>query len=226
MWDWLLSPIDPSRVHDVGKYLSWHARAMVLAWGVLVPLGIIAARYFKVLPGQDWPDQTDNKVWWVAHRGAQYCALGLMVFGLGMILLAPMPALSTTPLVWVHRLLGWSALSFAGHQLLSGLLRGSKGGPTDPQGVLRGDHYDMTPRRILFERLHKSLGYVGLGVAVVAIVTGLWQANAPRALCILIVGWWTVLAVSIAFLSPKLKRVPTYKAIWGPDQEHPGNQNR
>ena len=33
-------------------------------------------------------------------------------------------------------------------QVLGGYLRGSKGGPTDHR--LRGDHYDMTARRVWF----------------------------------------------------------------------------
>lgn len=226
MWDWLMTPIDPSRVHEVGPLLSWHARAMVLAWGVLVPVGVIAARYFKVLPGQNWPHQVDSKPWWLIHRGAQYSALCLMLFGLGMVLALPLPVPSATPTVWVHHSLGWGALGLAAHQLLSGMLRGSKGGPTDMRGGLRGDHYDMTRRRLVFEYLHKRLGYLGLGVAVVAIVTGLWQANGPRVLWIVIGGWWMVLALFIVLVRPKLKRVSTYQAIWGPDAEHPGNQIR
>jgi len=27
---------------------------------------------------------------------------------------------------------------------------------------MRGDHYDMTPRRVRFERLHQALGYCAL----------------------------------------------------------------
>lgn len=135
---------------------------MVFAWGVLAPVGVIAARYFKVLPGQNWPAQVDNRVWWVTHRAAQYSATTLMAFGLAMILWLPNQPASTTPSVWVHRLLGWAALAMAAHQLLSGLMRGTKGGPTDPRGTVRGDHYDMTLRRVLFERLHKSFGYGAL----------------------------------------------------------------
>ena len=51
--DWLLAPIDPTRAHEVGLAISWHARLMVLGWGILAPLAVIIARFFKVMPGQD-----------------------------------------------------------------------------------------------------------------------------------------------------------------------------
>ena len=77
MIDFWLAPIDPFRPHDVGFLLSWHGRAMFAAWAVLAPVGVIAARYFKVTPGQDWPRELDNPFWWRLHRGAQYAALVL-----------------------------------------------------------------------------------------------------------------------------------------------------
>ncbi len=226
MLNWLLSPVDPSRVHEVGALVSWHARSMVLAWGVLVPVGIVAARYFKVTPKQPWPEQLDSHAWWITHRVAQYTALALMVLGLGLILSLPQETGSVTPYLWVHRLMGWSALAMALHQLLSGVFRGSKGGPTDPAGQMRGDHYDMTPRRLLFERLHKTIGHLALALAVIAILTGLWQANAPYGLWILILGWWGGLAGFLVLIAPRLRRVPTYQAIWGPSPEHPGNRSQ
>lgn len=222
MLEWLLSPIDPARAHEVGMHLSWHARAMVAAWGVLVPFGIVAARYFKVLPRQDWPNELDNQTWWYAHRGAQYGALVLMAVGLWLVRTAPEEAASITPAIWMHRTLGYAALALAVNQYLSGWLRGSKGGPTDPRGQMRGDHFDMTPRRVLFENLHKSSGYVAVLCAMLAILTGLWQANAPIYMWIGIVGFWCGLGGVITLIAPRLKRVATYEAIWGPDQSPNG----
>lgn len=40
---------------------------MVVAWGVLLPLGILIARFFKVTPRQRWPAELDNKFWWYSH---------------------------------------------------------------------------------------------------------------------------------------------------------------
>ena len=62
--------------------------------------------------------------------------------------------------------------------MLGGWSRGSKGGPTDVQ--LRGDHLDMPPRHIAFERGHKTLGYAVLAAAASAIGLGFAVSDAPR----------------------------------------------
>ncbi|MEM9223314.1 MAG: cytochrome b561 domain-containing protein [Pseudomonadota bacterium] len=224
MLEWLVHPIDPTRAHEVGVLLSWHGRLMVVAWGFCVPIGILAARFFKVLPWQDWPKEVDNHVWWNTHRLAQYTALALMGVGLVLVLSEDGHAASITPTVWLHRVLGYATLLFGVGQLMSGWLRGSKGGPTDPGGHMRGDHYDMTPRRLLFERYHKTVGYVALSAAAATILSGLWQANAPRWMWICLLGWWVFIAVVAVALKSRGPTVSTYAAIWGPDPIHPGNR--
>ena len=42
--EWLLSPIDGGRPHEVGAALSWHARTMVAAWGGVAPRAALSAR--------------------------------------------------------------------------------------------------------------------------------------------------------------------------------------
>ncbi|MEL6477136.1 MAG: cytochrome b561 domain-containing protein, partial [Pseudomonadota bacterium] len=147
MIDWLLGPIDPSRAHEVGPYLSWHGRLMVLAWGVLCPLGILAARFCKITPWQKWPRELDNKAWWHAHLALQYSTGAAMLAGLALILLHTGGGGTT------HGYAGWVIAGFAALQFLAGWFRGSKGGPTEPS--LRGDHFDMTQRRLAFESFHK-----------------------------------------------------------------------
>lgn len=216
-----MAPIDPGRAHAVGFAVAWHARAMVLGWGVLVPLGIIAARFFKVLPGQDWPRDLDNPVWWAAHRGCQYGSGILMLAGLALVW-------SGAGATALHARLGWGALMLAGVQFAGAWLRGSKGGPTAPapDGSLRGDHYDMTPRRLVFEVVHKAAGYAALACAIAAILTGLWHANGPRWMWAVLLLWWSGLAVLTALLQRRGLALDTYQAIWGPDPRHPGNRRR
>lgn len=71
---------------------------------------------------------------------------------------------------------GWVVVGACVAQILGGWLRGSKGGPTDPQrdGSLDGDHYSMTPRRRAFEAIHKSVGYTTLLLSIATILSGLW----------------------------------------------------
>jgi hypothetical protein len=200
--------------------LSWHARVMVAAWGVLVPLGILIARYFKIPSRDAYPRQLDSPFWWNTHRTCQYTACVLMVIGLSLILNAPRPVTLPGPHWW----LGWSVLSLALLQLVGGLLRGSKGGPTSKQ--MRGDHYDMTKRRLVFEYVHKSAGYVALVMAVATIVSGLWQANAPNWMLVVLCGWWASLGSTAIVLQKRGMAWDTYQAIWGPDPKLPGNRRK
>ena len=105
--------------------------------------------------------------------------------------------------------------------MLGGWLRGSKGGPTDPQ--LRGDHFDMTPRRIAFERAHKTLGYAALAAAAAAIGLGLFVSDAPRWMPAVLGVFWAALAVAVVRPQREGRCVDTYQAIWGPDPRLPGN---
>jgi hypothetical protein len=118
--------------------------------------------------------------------------------------------------------MGYAVLAFGAVQFIAGWLRGSKGGPTEPE--LRGDHYDMTPRRIVFEAVHKSIGYLALGLSAATILTGLWAANAPHWMWLALIVWWLVLLVAALGLQARGRHVSSYHAIWGPDPAHPGNR--
>ena len=157
IFHWLIMPLSGSATHDISVWVSWHARLMVLSWGFLLPLGVIIARFFKVLPDQNWPQVLDNKFWWKTHLYGQVCGLLFALVGLGLILGHSKAA---TDLARWHAILGWSVMILGMTQALAGFARGSKGGPTD--STMRGDHYDMTAWRKSFEWLHKSLGYLGL----------------------------------------------------------------
>jgi hypothetical protein len=194
---------------------------MVLAWGVLLPLGALVARFFKVLPGQDWPRVLDHKAWWHSHRALQWLGVGLMLPGLW---LAWGQGATAGPLALMHRSLGLVVCVLGALQVLGALLRGSKGGPTADQ--LRGDHYDMTPWRRSFERLHKGLGWLAVLAAVAVVVAGLVLADAPRWMALLLGAWWLALVLAFAALQRAGRCVDTYQAIWGPDPKHPGNRLR
>ena len=56
---WLATPLSGAAHHALKPWLYWHARSMVLGWSVLLPLGILIARFFKIIPGQDWPRVLD-----------------------------------------------------------------------------------------------------------------------------------------------------------------------
>ncbi len=197
----------------------WHGLAMAVAWLVLLPAGALVARFFKVRRRQDYPYQLDDKVWWNTHRALQSLGAALAVWA-AWIVWVELGRTVDWPVLHVR--LGILALGSLAVQMVSPLLRGTKGGPTgtyadpyDPQ-TWRGDHFDMTPRRRVFEFVHKKLGYLGMAVAAGAVWTGIDAAG--------LADWWKLpvsLAVLVfaglfAWFTVTRGRVDTWQAIWGP----------
>ncbi len=218
--DWLFLPIDSTRAHDVSTAVSWHARMMTLAWGVIAPLAVLIARFFKILPKQNWPDELDSLVWWRSHWIGHSCVLALSAAGLALVV-------SVDPFGGgLHERLGYLLLLILAVQVLLGIFRGSKGGPTAPNrdGSWRGHHYDMTSWRRTFETVHKTLGYVALALAISVLFLGLWKANAPIWMWLTFGIWWFGLVSAFVHMQRRGMAVDTYQAIWGDDPSHPGNQ--
>ena len=154
--------------------MAVHGALMLTAWGFLMPAGGIAARYFKVMPGQDFPRVVENLTWWRWHRGLQYGGMALATVALGTILSETGGRFDT-----LHGCCGLAVMTLGWLQVVSGLLRGTKGGPTDPEAdpldpaTWRGDHYDMTRRRHAFEAWHKPVGWIAVFLAGATILLGL-----------------------------------------------------
>ena len=146
---------------------------------------------------------------------------GLTLVGLGLVF----GGFSGTD---THGKLGYLVLLLAFAQIALGIFRGTKGGPTAlcADGTPRGDHYDMTRRRVLFEWVHKVGGYMVLGLAAVTILMGLWDANAPVWMWLGLALWWTSLILAFILLQKRGRALDTYQAIWGPGDEHPGNKRK
>ena len=219
MLDWLLRPLSGASYHSIAPWAVWHARCMVAAWALLLPLGVMAARFYKVTPRQPWPQALDNKAWWHAHRGLQWAGIALMSLGAA---LAWQQGAGATLLARLHGWAGWALVAAGWLQIASGFARGSKGGPGEQ--TPRGDHYHMTPRRLAFERFHKALGWAALLAAVALITLGLGLVDAPRWMALLLGGWWLVLAAAFTQLQRRGRCIDTYQAIWGPGLHHPGNR--
>ena len=206
---WLLQPLSGAQTHDIAPLVAWHARLMVLSWSVLIPLGVIAARFYKVTPQQDFPATLDNPRWWHGHRALQYTGVFVSVLAAYMV--------ATLGLTSWHAICGYLVLAMALLQILGALMRGSKGGPTDTQ--VRGDHFDMTRHRRIFEWLHKRMGYAALLLTLVTTVLGLVLVDAPRWMALSIGLWWLLLIVVFAKLQVQGRAVDTYAAIWGKSYE-------
>lgn len=223
---WLLTPLSGAVEHHITSSISWHGRLMVLGWGVCMPLGALVARYLKILPSQNWPEELDNKWWWRAHLTLQLSGVALAFLAIGVVW---GHAAGVTVLASTHGYMGWFVSALAVVQVLSGLLRGTKGGPTDAsipaeKRALEGDHFLMTRRRLLFERAHKGLGWLALLSAAVVIVLGLVTADAPRWMFIGVLGWWACCAALFVYWQRQGRCIDTYEAIWGDDATLPGNR--
>ncbi|MEP0519636.1 MAG: cytochrome b561 domain-containing protein [Hyphomicrobiales bacterium] len=210
---WLLTPMDTSQAHAIATHQAWHGRLMFLAWGVLLPLGVLIARYFKITPRQNWPEELDHKFWWHSHLLFQHAGVLLMLVGFAIII-------TNKPFAWpdeFHDYCGWFLILGGLFQFVSGYLRGTKGGPTDPSadGGLHGDHFDMTPRRIWFEGIHKAFGYILLLSGLVGVVSGLWFVNAPKWMWLTIAIVWTAFAGIAIICERKGMQTSSYEAIWG-----------
>lgn len=224
VFGWLAQPISGASEHHMTAWASWHGRGMVLAWAMFIPAGVLVARYWKVTPAQEWPAELDNKFWWHSHRALQY---GGALLTLIALIPAWMYASKATAGAQVHGLLGWFVVTMGAAQVGSGLLRGTKGGPTGEgasRGDWRGDHYDMSPHRVVFEYAHKYGGLLALLTSAAAIVAGLLLADAPRWMFLVIFAWWVVLFLFAIWWQHQGRCLDTYQAIWGPDIAHPGNR--
>jgi hypothetical protein len=224
---WLLTPASGMSEHHLDASVAWHGRLMTLAWLVLVPVSVIIARFCKVTPRQDWPNALDNPFWFIWHRRIGYGAAAIMLAALAAI-----AWFKGGRFDWgtAHALAGWLLIAVGVAQITGALLRGTHGGPVNPftrqtlpPEQWHGDHYSMTRRRILFEYIHKYTGYAALPVIVIAVLSGLDLADAPRWMWIgaglLLLGFLAVFAV----LQARGRCLDTYQAIWGLDPNLPGN---
>lgn len=220
VWEWLITSLDATRGHEISLAQAWHGRFMVLAWGICAPLGILIARYLKVTPKQHWPEELDNKFWWYSHLTFQSAAVAAMLIGFCVLYFN---RTGTAP-ESLHAWFGWGIILGTIAQVLSGLLRGTKGGPDTPlpNGSPLGDHYAMTKRRRVFERFHKLVGYCLLLSAIFVLLQGLWILNAPRWMVLVLLVFWAGLFTILRLLAPQ-PNLTSYQAIWGPSPSHPGN---
>jgi len=227
---WLATPISGASEHTIAMTLAWHGRLMVLAMGLLTPPLIIVARFFKVTPRQDWPRHLDNPFWFITHRRWGHIVGAIVAAAIAVVLTERG---FTSPLHTMHTAAGWLVVALVLAQLISSWLRGTHGGPVDPFSrkprppeLWPGDHFSMTRRRIVFEHIHKTAGYLLLTLTVLALCSGLYAADAPRWMPVALGAWWIMIAGVFVALQRAGLCIDTYQAIWGPDPELPGNRRR
>ncbi|GMV45633.1 MAG: hypothetical protein AMXMBFR66_10310 [Pseudomonadota bacterium] len=227
----------PTEVHlaFLGRTIEihWgnHALLMTFAWFVLVPVAILAIRYFKPLPtpygiGRDAGRFDRRLLWWTIHWTFLYAAIGLALVGTVIAVVASRGYSGS-----VHAVFGLATTVLGCLQIVSAWLRGSHGGKegaaSDPERpeTWHGDHYDMTPRRRWFEAYHRAAGHVTLALALAAVATGLLQYWVPAAALIVAIVTLAGLALTVLFEGLEMRQ-DTYRSVYGNHPEHPYNKAR
>ncbi|KAJ8409511.1 hypothetical protein AAFF_G00229120 [Aldrovandia affinis] len=134
--------------------LKFHGAFMLIAWMTAASTGIIIARYFK----PSWPDRTifGQKVWFQVHRALM--TLAVLLTSIGFIL----------PFIYrgkwsnragVHPYLGCTVMALAVIQPIMAMFR---------------PHPD-SPRRYIFNWMHRGAGTSAVIIAVAAMFLGVGQ---------------------------------------------------
>lgn len=210
---------------------NYHALLMVGIWLLLVPFCVTVIRYFKPRPsefGVTSKIRFSNPIWWWfnVHKYGLYTAVFLSLIGVALALVVSGGFSGS-----VHATFGILTVIMGCLQVISGMLRGTHGGKyynnADPSdsATWRGDHYDRTIRRRIFEAYHKTTGYFTLFCALGAIGSGLMQYPMP-----LLTGF--VFVIPFAFLAAWIwlefheRSYDGYRAVHGYGMDHPYNKER
>lgn len=135
-----------------------HGVLMTAGWGLLLPLGVIIARFFR----QKEPTTGPNAWWFVRHQWLQYTGLACTLAGFAVAIYMKW---NTHHFDSTHAKCGLAVMIVGVMQPLNAFIRPKPG----------------APYRAIWSFCHKNLGYGAVLLAIVTIVLGLRIAKAPNA---------------------------------------------
>ncbi|KAF3663134.1 Cytochrome, and DOMON domain-containing protein [Capsicum annuum] len=135
---------------DLRPVLAVHGFMMFLAWGILLPGGILAARYLKHVKGDGW---------FQIHVYLQYSGLSIVFLGF-LFAVAELRGLSFSSL---HVKFGMLAVVLAIAQPINAYLRPKKPGAGE----------EVSSKRRLWEYAHVIVGRGAIVVGIAALITGM-----------------------------------------------------
>ncbi|XP_044464372.1 cytochrome b561, DM13 and DOMON domain-containing protein At5g54830 [Mangifera indica] len=135
---------------DLRPVLAVHGFMMFLAWGILLPGGILAARYLKHVKGDGW---------YQIHVYFQYSGLAIVLLAL-LFAMAELRGFHVTSL---HVKFGITAIVFACIQPVNACVRPKKPDNTDA----------VSPKRLMWEYFHVIVGRSAIFVGIVALFSGM-----------------------------------------------------
>lgn len=210
---------------------NYHALVMVFVWAVVVPACVTAMRFHKPAPslrGIRRDVSLWHREWWFfsVHKFGMFFGMFVALSAGGIAFFV-----SGTFSGSVHAYLGALTLLMGLIQIISSQLRGSRGGkyreganPNDP-ATWRGDQYDRTIRRRVFEAVHRTCGYFSVILAFGAVGSGLVQYQMPvlATTVLVICFFWLAVWVRYEF---KERAYDGYRVAHGYGLEHPYNKER
>lgn len=215
----------------INVHWDYHAILMFAIWVVLVPLSIISIRYCKPKPtryGIREKVRLSNTAWWwfFAHKYVLYFAIGLLLIGATLAITVSRGFSGS-----VHSLFGIITVVLGCLQVVSSWFRGTHGGryyytaDQNNPSTWKGDHFNMTPRRRMFEAFHKNLGYFAGFFALGAVASGLTQYPMPVLTVVMLATVFAIIALCLV-LEHRGRKYDTYRAVFGFDPDHPYNRAR
>ncbi|XP_055830755.1 cytochrome b561, DM13 and DOMON domain-containing protein At5g54830 [Solanum dulcamara] len=135
---------------DLRPVLAVHGFMMFLAWGILLPGGILAARYLKHIKGDGW---------FQIHVYLQYSGLSIVFLGF-LFAVAELRGLSFSSL---HVKFGMLAIVLAIAQPINAYLRPKKPGAEE----------EVSSKRRVWEYIHVIVGRGAIVVGIAALITGM-----------------------------------------------------
>ncbi|GAB4854669.1 hypothetical protein Ancab_023252 [Ancistrocladus abbreviatus] len=135
---------------DLRPVLAVHGFMMFLAWGILLPGGVLAARYLKHVKGDGW---------YRIHVYLQYSGLCIILLGF-LFAVAELRGLYVGSL---HVKFGLAAMFFACAQPVNASLR--------PKKPVNGE--PTSPKRLIWEYCHAVVGRCAILIGIAALITGM-----------------------------------------------------
>lgn len=168
---------------DLRPVLAVHGFMMFLAWGILLPGGILAARYLKHVKGDGW---------YKLHVYLQYSGLAIILLGF-LFAVAELQGLYFASL---HVKFGVVAISLACIQPVNAYLR--------PKKPATGE--EVTPERLVWEYLHVIVGRTAIVVGIAALFSGMkhlgdrYGGENVRGLNLALIFWFLIGAMIVIYL--------------------------
>ncbi|KAK1394633.1 hypothetical protein POM88_013689 [Heracleum sosnowskyi] len=174
---------------DLRPVLSVHGFMMFLAWGILLPGGILSARYLKHLKGDGW---------FKIHVYMQYSGLAIIFLGF----LFAVAELRGLYLDSIHVKFGMGAIILACVQPVNAYLR--------PKKSASGEI--VSSNRIMWEYIHVIVGRCSIVVGMAALFSGMkhlgerYDGENVQGLTWALIIWFLVGAFTIVYLEYREKQ--------------------